>query len=154
MSYPEQQASQDAEHLRLLSIFHTVVAVITALFASIFIAHIVIGIMALRDPASFGGGGSEPPPPFFGWMFLAMGSAAVLAGWTLAVSIFLAGRYLRRRVRYTFCVVVAALSCMLMPFGTILGIFTLIVLMRPGVKAMFEHSQGQAVPRPVRETPA
>ena len=30
MTYPEQQASQDAEHLRLLSIFHTVVAAITA----------------------------------------------------------------------------------------------------------------------------
>ena len=86
MSYPEQQASQDAEHLRLLSIFHAIVAGLTALFACIFITHIVIGITALRDPASFDPGPGAPP--MFGWMFLMMGSIAVLGGWTMATLIF------------------------------------------------------------------
>ncbi|HEX8244182.1 MAG TPA: hypothetical protein VF541_11815 [Longimicrobium sp.] len=151
MTYPEQQASQDAEHLRLLAIFHTIAAVLTALFASIFIAHVVFGIAALRDPASFGGT-DGPPDAAFGWIFVAMGSLAVLAGWALAVLIFLAGRYLRQRRHYTFCLVVAGLSCMIMPFGTALGIFSLIVLLRPTVKPLF--AQPEAIPRPVRERPA
>jgi hypothetical protein len=49
----------------------------------------------------------------------------------------LAGRAIRRRENYTFCVIVAALSCMLMPFGTVLGVLTIVVLMRPSVKEMF-----------------
>lgn len=151
MNYPEQQASQDAEHLRLLSIFHTIVAVLTALFASIFIVHVAIGIAALRDPASFGGP-DGPADASFGWIFVAMGSLVVLAGWALAASLFLAGRYLRQRTRYTFCMVVAGLSCMIMPFGTVLGILTLIVLLRPSVRSMFQPAQ--AIPRPVRERPA
>ncbi|MBV9109214.1 MAG: hypothetical protein JO306_07400 [Gemmatimonadetes bacterium] len=154
MIHPEQQANQDAEHLRLLSIFHTVVAGLTALFACIFITHIVIGITALRNPGSFDTGPGAPPGPMFGWMFLMAGTIAVLGGWTMATLTFLAGRYLKRRIRYTFCLVVAALNCMLMPFGTVLGVFTLIVLLRSGVKAMFQQPQAYPIPRPMRETPA
>ena len=49
----------------------------------------------------------------------------------------LAGRYLARRERYTFCLVVAGVECMFMPFGTVLGVFTIIVLSRPSVKDLF-----------------
>jgi len=40
-----------------------------------------------------------------------------------------------------FCLIVAGIICIFMPLGTILGVFTIIVLVRPSVKAMFE---GQA----------
>jgi hypothetical protein len=33
--------------------------------------------------------------------------------------------------------VIAALLCMFMPFGTVLGVFTIIVLVRDSVKALF-----------------
>ena len=36
-----------------------------------------------------------------------------------------------------YCLVVAAVECIFMPFGTVLGVFTIIVLMRPGVKERF-----------------
>jgi hypothetical protein len=143
--------SQDAEHLRLLSLFHTILSVITALFASVFILHIVIGVLALRDPAALGPTADGPPPAVFGWMFVVIGSGVVLVGWTLAVSMFLAGRWLKRRERYTFCLVVAAASCLMMPFGTVLGIFTLIELQRPSVKAMFQARR--PVVRATREYP-
>jgi hypothetical protein len=31
----------------------------------------------------------------------------------------------------------AAISCIFMPFGTVLGVFTIIVLLRPSVKELF-----------------
>jgi hypothetical protein len=34
----------------------------------------------------------------------------------------------------------AAIACLFMPLGTILGVFTIIVLIRPNVKALFEQS--------------
>ena len=48
-----------------------------------------------------------------------------------------AGRSIKRRKRHAFCLVVAGLSCFFMPFGTILGVFSLIVLNRPSIKLLF-----------------
>jgi hypothetical protein len=57
--------------------------------------------------------------------------------------LILAGRFLAQRVYYTFCFVVAALECIFVPFGTILGVFTIVVLQRSTVKEMFTSaSQG------------
>ncbi len=49
-----------------------------------------------------------------------------------------AGRCLRARKNYTFLLVMAALNgTFIMPLGTLLGVFTFVVLMRPSVKALF-----------------
>jgi hypothetical protein len=60
----------------------------------------------------------------------------------------IAGSKLSNRRGYTFCFVVACLECMFMPFGTILGILSIIVLSRPSVKELFDQNQGmrQATP--------
>ena len=71
-------------------------------------------------------------------MFIAFASVFILCGLALATAIAFAGRNLQLQRRHTYCLVVAGLSCMLMPFGTVLGVFTLIVLLRPGVKVLFE----------------
>ena len=72
-------------------------------------------------------------------------SELILGGWTLAIAIFLAGRFLTRRAHYMYCFVVAAIECLLMPFGTILGVFTIIVLVRPSVKALFQPGKAEYV---------
>ena len=129
-------SDQDREHLRLLSIFHFVVAAATAGFASIFLVHLAIGLGALIWPARFG---PKPPDVMFGVLFTILGGGAVLAGWTLAALLVVAGRFLRRQVHHTFCLVVAAVACVCcQPLGTILGVFTILVLLRPGVKAAFQ----------------
>ena len=73
----------------------------------------------------------------FGWMFTIIGSVIVVGGVTLGAFVAYAGRCLAQRRRHTLCLVVAGISCMMMPFGTVLGVFTLIVLLRPQVKAAF-----------------
>ena len=66
-----------------------------------------------------------------------MATVFIIIGWTIAVCIIIAGSNLAKRKHYTFCLVIAAISCMFMPLGTVLGIFTIIVLMRPSVKELF-----------------
>jgi len=39
--------------------------------------------------------------------------------------------------------VVAAVVCTFVPFGTLLGVFTLIALTREGVRELFEESHGR-----------
>lgn len=138
--------NQDLEHLRLLSIFHYIVAALTFLFACLPLIHLFLGIAMIVGWEGFEGPG-EKPPVFVGWLVTCFAGLFILAGWTLAVCLALAGRYLLQRTHYTFCLVVAAIACILMPFGTALGIFTIIVLMRPSVRAMFEGT-----PRPAPAT--
>ena len=132
---------EDASHLRLLSIFHYVVAGLTALFSLFPLIHVGIGIAALSGamPIESNGGAASPDETrLFGWLFIVIGSVLILCGLTLAGFMAYAGRCLARQRRHTLCLVVAALSCMCMPLGTVLGVFTLIVLLRPAVKAAFD----------------
>jgi hypothetical protein len=127
---------EDEDYLRLLSIFHYVVGGLAGLFACFPMIHVVVGLMFIFSPEMFQGKG-EQPPPWFGWIFVIVGSMAIIIGWIFAILILAAGRCLAKRKRYMFCLVVAGIECMFMPFGTALGVFTIIVLMRDSVKQLF-----------------
>ena len=129
--------SQDEQHLQLLSIFHYVVGGIVGLIACLPCIHLALGIALVSGviPAQ---PGHQGPPSWFGWIFICGGSVFILLGWSLAVATILAGRFLARRTHYIYCLVVAAIECAFMPFGSVLGVFTIVVLMRPSVKALFE----------------
>jgi hypothetical protein len=135
--------TQDDEYLRLLSLFHYVVAGITAIFACFPIIHFGFGVAMILAPDAFAHGG-EPPPVFFGWLFAILAAAFMTIGWTFAALIFSAGRLLARRKNYMFCLVIAALETMWAPFGTVLGVFTIIVLMRDSVKQIFAANRSSA----------
>jgi len=129
--------NQDQEHLGLLAVFHHVVAGVGFVFSSVFIVHVVLGACVLHAPEKLTRAGGELPPPFMGWMFILIGGAVVLAGWIYAAAMVAAGRFLARRKHYSYCLAMAAVSCLFAPLGTVLGVFTLLVLMRPSVKTAF-----------------
>ncbi len=125
--------SQDSEHLKLLAIFHYVVAGITALFACIPFLHFFMGL-ALTTGAF---PDTDPEAQAVGIFIMVFAGLFILAGWTLAALIAFAGRNLQKRTRYLYCLVMAGVECIFMPFGTVLGVFTIIVLMRDSVKPLF-----------------
>ena len=133
---PPLQPNRDEEHLKLLSIFHYVLGGVMGFFACIPFIHVGIGVLALMGKMSSSGGG-PPPPPIFGWIFVIMGSLFIIMGWTLAILLLIAGGRLRKRRNWTFCFVVACVSCLFTPMGTVLGVFTILVLIRDTVKAAF-----------------
>jgi len=130
---------RDLEHLKLLSIFHYVFGGIIGLFACFPVIHIALGTALIVARPSMGPGG---PPPEFGWFFVIFGSAFVLSGWTLAGLVLAAAWCLGRKRHHTFCFVIACLSCLNMPLGTVLGVFTIIVLSRPSVRYLFQIGDG------------
>lgn len=128
--------NQDQEHLKLLSIFHYIVGGIAAFFFLFPLIYLVLGVLFLIVPNRLIGSGT-PPPFFLGWIFITLGGGFMVVGWAFAVCVILAGRFIVRRKHYIFCLVMASLNCLFMPFGTILGVFTIVVLVRPSVKALF-----------------
>lgn len=134
--------NEDEQHLRLLSIFHYVVGAMIAIFACVPILHLVIGVLLLVAPQVLDGPHPQQRMPpemtiFMGLMFTVIPAILIVFGWCFAVCVIVAGRSLAGHRRYTFCLVAAAVLCMFVPFGTVLGVFTIIVLMRPSVKGLF-----------------
>ena len=104
-----------------------------------FLIHVVLGIVMLANPAAMSSPGQPPPPAGIGWLFVVLGSAAVLVGWTLGGLTIYSGRCINRRRHHTFSLIMAGINCLSIPLGTALGVFTFIVLLRPTVKAQYDY---------------
>lgn len=128
--------ARDAANLDLIGIFYYIVAAIAALFSMIPLIHVAMGIAMITGAFDQPGHGS-PPPPAVGWLIAVIGAGFILCGLAFSALLVFGGRRIRQRRGHTFCIVVAGLSCMFMPFGTVLGVLALVVLLKPEVKALF-----------------
>jgi hypothetical protein len=141
MFTPEMQQRQDSEHLRLLAIFHFIVAGLSVLGLGFLVLHYTLMSTVIANPQIWKK--SPHPPPFtpeqfmamFVWFYVIFGVMLILA----AVLNLFSGLFLLRRRHRVFSIVVAALNCLQVPFGTILGVFTILVLSRESVSKTFEE---------------
>jgi hypothetical protein len=47
------------------------------------------------------------------------------------------GYFIRKRQWHTYCLVMGGIETIFTPFGTVLGAFTIVVLTKPSIKALF-----------------
>lgn len=137
----KEDRDQDLEQLKLLSIFHYVLGAMGCVSACFPIIHFGLGIAMLSggiDAAK--SAEDEAAMRIVGTMFVIIGGVVIVAGWAIGLSLIYAGRCLATHRNYTFCFVVACISCLFMPLGTLLGVFTIVVLMRDSVKELFYQS--------------
>lgn len=142
LGYAQQfPTTRDGEHLRLLSIFHYIAGGLLAFMGCFALIYMVVGVVFVlgKIPSTNKG---PPPPPAVGAIFIFIGLFGLLMSWGIATCLFLSGRFMANRRNMTFSIVIAAISCLQIPFGTILGVFTLIVLTRPSVKALYLSGLG------------
>ena len=128
--------NEDKKHLKLLALFHYIVAGVTALFSCFPLIHVAVGI-AMLCGALNGDDPGDAPPRFVGWIFIVFPALFILCGWALSICMIVAGRKLSRLKNRLYCLVIAGIECIFIPFGTILGVFTIIVLMWDSVKELF-----------------
>ena len=127
----------DADHLKLLAIFHFILAGFALAALGFLFLHWLIMHTLIFNPETQKNAKSGPPPAAFFIIFnsfylfvgagiLTMGLGNVVSGWCL----------ITRRARM-FSLVMAGINCLGFPFGTILGVFTFIVLFRDSVTALY-----------------
>ena len=124
----------DRDQLQILWILHLVSAILSL------IALAFLGLWTAAVLSMAGGRGGGPPAGMATLMAAIGGGAALLTGATAAGQFLAAWNLYRRRGR-TVCLVVAAVECLNVPLGTALGVFTFVVLSRPGVRAAFERDE-------------
>src|ERR1019366_1930569 len=114
-------------------IFHYLLAGWQLLWSCFPLIYVVFGIVIITGKFD---AGRNPPPPGFGFLIAAFGlGIRVLLG-GMALAKILAGRCLTQQKHLGFCFAVACVECLHVPMGTALGVFTIIVLIRPSVKAL------------------
>jgi hypothetical protein len=139
MQEEERQAIVDGEHLRILSICYYVSAGTTAVFSlfGLFYGFMGLFFMSAADRLQ-APPGQSPPPQFVGLLFGLFGFGLFTTLVAVAILKFIVARRLKEHRARTFCMIVAGVSCLGIPFGTILGVFTFVVLLRPSVMQLFE----------------
>jgi len=134
-----RQAIVDDEHLRLLAIAHYISGGLCIAFASMFIFHFVLFFFFAANPDFFPPGDrahSGPGPGLFRAFAIAIG-VFILLGWSFGALTIYVGRCIKRRAHHTLALVVACVNLLFIPIGTLLGIATIVVLVRPSVKALY-----------------
>lgn len=131
--------SADNEHLKLLVIFHYFVGGAGALLSCIPLVTIpmslgLLSLVAMADP------GADVDQYATIGMSLIIATLLFLVGQGLSWAILYSGLQIRRRERYQHSYVVSCVLCLFFPLGTALGVFTLLVLSRDSVKALYDSS--------------
>lgn len=134
------QRQTDESHLKLLAIFHFVVAGLSLLGIGFLLLHFTFMNHIFNNPEFVKQSHGSPPPAefwrLFQWFYVVCGGI-LLAG---CVGNLLSGFWLRARRNRMFSIIVAAINCCQIPMGTVLGVFTIIVLMRDSVRQAYAEA--------------
>src|SRR4051794_30081736 len=98
---------------------HYVMAGVSLLFSLLPLLYALIGFAIVAQ----GGPGQE-----VGWFFLVIFGSIALVLIVAAILSGIGGIFLHRRKARAFCFMVAIVLCIVVPLGTVLGIFTILVL--------------------------
>ena len=134
-----------SESVKLLAIFHWIVAVMAGLFALLPLLYVGFGAAILHGFPGVPASRQPPPPEIVGWLLIALGLVFSLGFLTYAVVLGVAARSYSQHRRWTYCLVVAVISCAWFPFGTMLGVFSILTLARPETKLLFGEGRPVAL---------
>jgi len=137
------QEKKDAEHLLLLGIFHCIFAALGLAGIGFLFVYYNMMHAIFDNPEIWKNGKNASPPPkeFFTYADYFLRIAAGYSAFS-SVTHLLSGICLLRKKLRILSLVVAGFNCIQIPFGTILGIFTLVVLSRDSVREMYERNRG------------
>jgi hypothetical protein len=80
---------------------------------------------------------NQGPPAVIFRILAGVIGVIILLGWTFGALTMYAGRCVQKRERRVFIYVIAGLNCILIPWGTLLGVCTFIVLQTPAARREF-----------------
>jgi hypothetical protein len=137
---PGMPTAEDESNLNTLAICHFIYAGLLALGGLFGVIYVVFGvIIATAAMSGSGATGGAAPPAAIGGLVAMIGGIITLLIWTKGALILYSGLSLKKRRRKTLSLVMACICCVNIPLGTALGVFTLIVLSKPGVKAIYDR---------------
>jgi hypothetical protein len=132
----------DEEHLRLLSLFHFIKGGITAAFSLLGLLYFLFLGFLMKMGNRFNMPSysytEEFPVEFMSYIFM-IGGVIVLLILLSGILQLVSGYYLKRKEYHLFSFIIGIIEILEIPYGTILGLMTLIVLSRDSIKRKYER---------------
>ncbi|QDT40642.1 hypothetical protein Pan241w_07000 [Gimesia alba] len=129
---------RDKRHLQILSKLQIIYGIFN-LFVSVYFYEVITELVAdYRKKLE------ESNPEVQVALLIGFGVVLCLIGVVILFCIILTGQSLARYENYQYCLIVATLECLIIPFGTFLGIATILVLRRKSVRELFSKVQEEA----------
>jgi hypothetical protein len=140
---PPPVPSSDLQHLKLIGIFHYVLGGLAVIGIAFLLVHYMIMNTVFSNPKIFQNQPNQPPfdPVQFWHVFIWM--YVLVGAWGIAslIANVVSGFCIQTRRARMFSLVVAGFNCINFPFGTALGIFTFIVLLRPSMPGIYQEAK-------------
>lgn len=133
-----QLRNPDEENLRLLAILHYVLGGLGVLCSGFPLIYVAIGIALISSA-------KDEQAKMVGPIFAIFGGVATVLLILFSALVIYSGRCLAGHRNRMLSLVVAGISCLNVPLGMALGIFTMIVLLRPTVQALYEANQNRPI---------
>lgn len=135
------QTSQDSQQLKVLQLCHYALAGLSCLCWGGYLAVFYARWQMDKSQMQFFEADPEFPrfqhDPASSTGLILIGAAALFMILLFPTLLAISGVCLGRRKGYVFVLIASFLNFFWVPLGTVLGIFTVIVLQRPSVKALF-----------------
>ena len=134
----QNQQKRDREHLKLLCIFHFIFGGLALLGIGFLFVHYFIMHTVFSNPDLWRAQKEAIAPPkafldAFVWFYRFMGVILLV----VLVLNMLSGLFLWRKRHRLFSVIIGGMDCLQIPFGTALGVFTIMVLSRESVRELY-----------------
>jgi hypothetical protein len=131
---------EDIRYLNLLAIFHLIVAGIVGFFSCAPLLNLFIGIPTLEGvPYALEQGEFLSQQILAPILYILLPVGMTVIGWMFAIAIGLNGYYIKNRKWLAYCLVMGGVETIFMPFGTVLGVFTIILLTKKSIKNLFDR---------------
>jgi hypothetical protein len=124
----------DREHLRLLRIGYFISAAQSAVMVPFGVLYAGLGVIMRK----ISGVHATDAALMTNWVFGMMGAFIAVFALVATILKLLTAKRLEQRRSRVLCLVTAALSCIEVPYGTALGVFTFLVLGRSSVRQQFD----------------
>jgi hypothetical protein len=131
----------DNEHLRMLRMAYFVSGAAAGFYGGMGLLYIALGTTMSRFAGSFPAAGSPYDASFPRSFFVIIGVLLVAFGAVVVLLRLYTARCLRQRRSLWLCYLTAALACLEIPWGTLLGVTTFVVLSRDSVRARFDSAR-------------
>jgi hypothetical protein len=138
---------KDLEHLKLLSIFQYIVGGLACFCGLLWTIYVVSGVILVMTAGSMAGD-DRIGASIGGMVAMVVGVFLFVLFEVYGILCIIVGRKYAKHEGYRFCSILAVFTCLNSPLGTALGVFAIVVLNRPSVKALFQRLPDTGIPTP------
>jgi hypothetical protein len=131
--------NNDLRYLNIVAGLHLVVGVMAGLFSCLPLINLSMGLPMLSHLPKVLVQDTYSPFVILSIAFAVFPIIIVIVGWMFAIAVVLNGYYITRRQWLTYCTVMSGIETIFMPFGTVLGVFTIILLSKPDLRNLFDQ---------------